>query len=242
MLKIGVCDDHPLYINQLSKIIKEISSSNNIDVDITSFESGESLVDFCSKHTNHFDILFLDILMNGINGITTAERIRKTYPDIYIIFVTISKEYALDSYSVNAYSYILKPFDFDSIKSKFFELYEKIEFNKKNVIYVKNNQDIYTIYLDEVIYFESNLRKITAHIKNGNKISFYNKMSNLEKELTDNLFLRCHRSFFVNLIYIKSIVSNDLITTNNEYLPISKKYLNSTRELFTEYIKLKLST
>lgn len=242
MLKIGLCDDNSLYIEELSKIIKEIGSLNKIDIEITTFNSGEDLLEFSSCHSDYFDILFLDVLMGGINGIDTAEKLRSAYSDVYIIFVTSSKEHALDSYSVNAYGYILKPFSKASIEDKLLELYEKIEVSKKNIIYVKNNQDIYSISLDQVIYFESNLRKITAHMKNGEKISFYNKMSNLEEEIKNSIFLRCHRSFLVNLMYVKNIVSTDLVTTTNERLPISKKYLTSSRETFTDYIKVKLST
>ncbi|MGL4773909.1 MAG: LytR/AlgR family response regulator transcription factor [Clostridium sp.] len=242
MLKIGLCDDNSLYIDELKKIIGDIADINNIDIEITSFNSGEELLSFSKVHGDYFDILFLDVLMDGINGINTALALRKLSSDVHVIFVTSSKEHALDSYSVNAYGYILKPFSKASIEGKLLELYEKIELARKNIIYVKNNQDIYSISLDHVIYFESNLRKITAHMKNGEQISFYNKMSNLEEEIKNNIFLRCHRSFLVNLMYVKNIVSNDLITTTNECLPISKKYLTSSRETFTNYIRVKLST
>lgn len=242
MLKIGLCDDLPIFLKELSNILNQIAISHDIAIEITSFESGEKLLAFCSSHPNYFDILFLDILMTGINGIDTASAVRELCGDVYILFVTSSKEYALDSYSVNAYSYILKPFSLDSIQPKLLELYDKIAFNKKNVIYVKNNQDIYSLHLDQVIYFESNLRKITAFMKNGEQISFYNKMSKLEEEINNSIFLRCHRSFLVNLMYVKNLVGCDLLTTANQQLPISKKYLVSSREAFTNYIKVKLST
>ncbi|MGL4735849.1 MAG: LytR/AlgR family response regulator transcription factor [Cellulosilyticaceae bacterium] len=241
MLKIGLCDDQPFFITQLSEILNQIASVHHIALEITSFESGETLLNFCSNHPNYFDILFLDILMTGLNGIDTASQIRRLCGDVYIIFVTSSKEYALDSYSVNAYSYILKPFTYSDIAPKFLALHEKITYHKKNVIYVKNNQDIYTLHLDEVIYFESNLRKITAFMNNGEKISFYNKMSKLEEEINSSLFLRCHRSFLVNLMYVKNLVGFDLITTTHHQLPISKKYSTAAREAFTDYIKVKLS-
>ena len=240
MVKIGLCDDNAVYIEQLSTILKSISYSRNMDIEITSFKSGEDLVNFCSSHSNYFDILFLDILMDGINGINAAQTIRKICSDIYIIFVTTSKEYALDSYSVNAYGYILKPFSEDFISEKFLELYNKINLDRKNVIYVKSNQDIYTLQLNNIIYFESNLRKITAYTNNEETITFYNKMSNLETEIKTSVFVRCHRSFLVNLIYIKNIIGLDVITIDNKYIPISKKYLNNIRHAFTSYIKSKL--
>ncbi|MGL5752883.1 MAG: LytR/AlgR family response regulator transcription factor [Paraclostridium sp.] len=241
MIKIGLCEDNNLYIEQLSSILKKIEKDNNLEFEINSFNSGEDLVEFCSKHKDYFDILFLDVLMDGMNGIEAAQAIRNMYSSAYMIFVTSSKEYALDSYSVNAYGYILKPYSHDSIENKVLELIDKIDLNKKNTIYVKNNQDIYSLRLDDVVYFESNLRKITAYLINGEKITFYNKISNLESEIDSSLFIRCHRSFLVNLIYVKNIVASDLITTTEEFLPISKKYLSSTRDAFTDYIKAKLS-
>ncbi|WP_027634901.1 LytR/AlgR family response regulator transcription factor [Clostridium butyricum] len=240
MIKIGLCDDSTIYIEQLSTILKNISHFKKIDIEITSFKCGEDLVDFCSSHSNYFDILFLDILMDGINGINAAQTIRNICSDIYIIFVTTSKEYALDSYSVNAYGYILKPFSQEYISEKFLELYDKINLDRKNIIFVKSSQDIYTLQLNKIIYFESNLRKITANINNGESITFYNKMSNLENEINASVFVRCHRSFLINLIYIKNIVGLDIITIDNKHIPISKKYLNNIRNAFMSYIKSKL--
>ncbi|MGG7162189.1 LytR/AlgR family response regulator transcription factor [Clostridium ihumii] len=240
MIKIGLCDDNKLYLEQLSKIIKNISISTDIKFEISIFNSGESLLDFYSNHKDYFDILFLDILMDGINGVDLAKSIRNYNYNEYIIFITTSKEYALDSYSVNAYNYILKPFSYDTIEKLILDLNEKINLNGKNIIYVKNNQDICSFNLNNVIYFESNLRKITAHLLNGEKITFYNKMSTFENELSSNMFVRCHRSFLVNLVYLKSIIGFNIITTTNDSVPISKKYLNSTRDIFTNFIKSKL--
>lgn len=237
MIKIGLCDDTYLYIEQLSKILNDISISKKIDTEITTFNSGKDLVNFCELHKNYFDILFLDVLMDEINGIDTAKLIRKLSSNVYILFVTVSKEYALDSYSVNAYSYILKPFAYDSIESKFLELCNKVHLDKKNIIYVKSKQDIYTINLNKVVYFESNLRKITANMNNKDTLTFYNKMSSLEENINSSVFIRCHRSFLVNLAYIKNIIGSELVTIDNKTLPISKKYLNSTKEAFTNYIK-----
>lgn len=244
MIKIGLCDDNYLFIKKLSEILKDLSKSEGLNIEITSFESSKDLLDFYGKNKSYFDVIFLDILMDNdrLNGIETSKIIRKTSSDIFIIFVTSSKDYALESYSVNAFSYILKPFSKEDIKSKFLDVYKKIELNKKNIFYVKNNQDIFTLDLNKVLYFESNLRKITAHLINGEKLSFYNKMSNLEEEIKDRNFLRIHRSFLVNLLYVKNIISKDLITTTNKALPISSKYLSSSKDIFTSYIKVKLSS
>lgn len=240
MLKIALCDDNNIYIDELSKILKDISMKNKFEIEISKFSCGEDLFEFCENHKNYFDVLFLDILMGGINGIQTASKIRQFDKDVFIVFVTSSKEYALDSYSVNAYGYILKPFSYSSIEEKLINIKDKLDTNKKNIIYVKSNQDIISVNLNKVIYFESNLRKITAYLTDGNDITFYNKLNDMENQIDSTVFVRTHRSYLVNLTYIKNIIASDVITTTEEYIPISKKYLSDVKDNFTKYMKSKL--
>lgn len=240
MIKIGLCDDNNFHINELSKILKNVAKNNDIKIELNFFSSGEMLLDFYENNFDYYDILFLDILMNGSNGIDIAKAIREIGHKPYIVFGTISKDYALDSYSVDAYQYLLKPYTYKVIESILLELNMKIKVNKKNIIYVKNNQDIYSFSLENVLYFESNLRKIIAYLSNGEKITFYKKMSDFEKELNSAMFVRCHRSFLINLIYLKNIIGSDIITTTNHTIPISKKYLLATKAKFMDYIKSKL--
>lgn len=241
MVRIGICDNNKLHIKQLSNILKCISLDKNIQLEISTFNSSNELIEFCNRYKDYFDLIFLDVLLSGLNGIDTVKYIRSFCPDIYIVFVTSTKDYALDSYSVNASGYILKPCSYTSISNIFLNIYRKIIFDKKNTIYVKSNHDIHTFKLGEIIYFESNLRKITAYLNDGQVISFYSKLSDLENMINTNTFIRCHRSFLVNLSYIKNIVSSNLVTTSDMCLPISKKYSSSTKDTFTEYIKARIS-
>lgn len=236
MIKIGLCDDNNLYLNQLQQTLSLISKNKNIPIDILSFHSGEELINFTKKKNNHFDIVFLEVLMDGIDGISTAKCLKLISPDTYTIFVTTSKEHALESYDVGAFHYILKPINFNKLETAFLNLVNRVIINKKNIIYIKNNQDIYSLNLNNIIYFESSLRKLTAYSL-SNETSFYEKLSNLESKLTSKHFVRCHRSYLVNLDYIDSIVSSDIITTTGHNVPISKKYLKSVRDIFLEYIQ-----
>lgn len=240
MIRIALCDDNSTYIDELYKIISTVCTSENIDVEIIKFTCGEDLLNFYKNKKNCFDIVILDILMNGINGIETAKSIRSFDLSVPIMFVTSSKEYALDSYDVSAFSYILKPFDFKTIKSKLLTLIDIVYANKNNILSIKSNQDIYTISLSETVYFESNLRKVNVYDSSKNVISFYSKLSNIEKDIFDHNFIRCHRSFLVNLSYIKNIIGSNIITTTGSTIPISQKYLTQTKTTFNDYIKNKI--
>lgn len=240
MLKIALCDDNSFYNKKLKKIIIDICSTHNIDSHIVCFDSGDTLISYIKACKITFNLIFLDILMEGSNGIETATIIKTINNNNNIIFITSSREYAVDSYGVEAISYIIKPYTYEDIHKIFNKCYRQILNHEKNQIVVKNNQDIHTINLDEVVYFESNLRKITAKLCDGEEISFYEKLSDLQGKINSTSFVRCHRSFLTNMLYVKSISGNDIITKKDFHIPISKKYNSDIRQSFINYMKNKL--
>lgn len=240
MFKLGICEDHLQSLETLSTLITEIGFKNNLQIKIHSFRSGEELLSFYHHHPKYFDILLLDILMDGINGIEVAKNIQKLGFSPAIIFLTTSKEYALDSYDVKATGYLLKPYHSLLIEEKLLEIIKTIQKKRKNTLYVKCQQDLFSLPLDDVVYFESNLRKITAYFHDGQTLEFYEKLSTFEEKIAHSCFIRIHRSYLVHLLYTKNIIQTDLITTTNTRIPISKKYLSATRDAFTSYLRTHL--
>ncbi|MGL5540925.1 MAG: LytR/AlgR family response regulator transcription factor [Erysipelotrichaceae bacterium] len=240
MIKIGLCEDNALYIRQFTTIIERMEQTNEASIELKVFGAGVELLAFCKAYPTYFDVLFLDIIMDGLNGIETAQALRNAGFEEDIIFLTSSKDYAFESYSVKAQGYLLKSQMQTGLEKCVNTIITKTKSTKKNTLFVKNNQDLYSLRLDHVAYFESNLRKISAHMSNGEVITFYNKLSDLEEQVGPLPFVRCHRSYLVNLLYVKNVVGMDVITTTHKTLPISKKYINSTKQAFTDFIKHQL--
>ncbi|HHD2754516.1 TPA: LytR/AlgR family response regulator transcription factor, partial [Clostridium perfringens] len=111
--------------------------------------------------------------------------------------------------------------------------------SQNNFFTVKNKQSIFRINLDNIIFFESKLRKINIVCSNYSEISFYDKLDNIEDALISKNFIRCHKSYLVNLNYIKKIENSKIITLNNNIIPISRSYLRKTKDLFFEYFRCK---
>ncbi|MGL4335480.1 MAG: LytR/AlgR family response regulator transcription factor [Turicibacter sp.] len=239
MIRIGLCDDDSLYLQQLETILIKVSQKENANIDIIKFSSGEQLLSFYQQHPNYFNLLFLDIVMGSINGIETAKSIRNQDTSVFIFFITSSKAYAFDSYEVKAVDYILKPLNPICIQEKFTDILTKIKTERKNMMTVKCNQDMYSFNINHVVCFESNLRKITAHTLTEN-ITFYDKLSTLEQTLAPYHFIRCHQSYLINLSCVKNIVGTTILTTTNQEIPISKKYIKPLKEAFMTYLKSQL--
>ncbi|MGL5917612.1 MAG: LytR/AlgR family response regulator transcription factor [Culicoidibacterales bacterium] len=238
MMTIGVCDDMPLYLTQLKTIFGQLASEVGIEVKVVTCESGEALLEIIRNKPEFFDIVFLDIYMDetAMTGIETAKQIRKVDTTIPIVFATSSAEHAVESYRMNAFDYLLKPYTRSSVKVIFEKILSYKQEIKQKTLLVKSGQNLYTIDLRKVVYFESSLRTITVHFNDKRQLTFYKKLAEIEADVANLDFMRTHRSYLVNLLYVQNIIESDVITIYQELIPISKKYHADVKASFTDYI------
>lgn len=236
MINIAICEDNENYLKHIYQMISSICKTHNIDITLTTFDSGEKIIDFLETHPD-FDLLFLDIIMGNINGIEVAQYIRKKNSDQPIIFTTSNSEYALEGYDVQAFGYLLKPYDAIKLEQLILKATKQIMNLKSNIFVCKSGQNIHTLQLKDIIYFESERRKITIYLSNQTQLDFYGKLDDINVTLSDKQFIRCHKSFLINPYYIKSIESYSVIMTTDEKLPISRKYLQLVKDKFLNYLQ-----
>ncbi|MGL5978856.1 MAG: LytR/AlgR family response regulator transcription factor [Erysipelotrichaceae bacterium] len=237
MITIGLCEDHPVFIQAFLDEMQLLEQTYQIAIKTQVFETASSLLTHYRTDPHLLDLLFLDIIMDEQNGIETAKQIRNLNSQQPLIFLTSSKEFAYESYEVQAQGYVLKNQMKSGLEIYIKEFIETSHQNKRNTMLVKNNHDLIRLDLDQVLFFESNLRKITATLSNGKQVIFYNKLSQLESELPQTHFVRIHRSFVVNLFYLQNIVGLDAILKNQTTLPISKKYLVASKASFLDFMQ-----
>lgn len=236
MINVAICDDDIEQINTLKKTIVNIFNKLDKDVNIKVFNDGKELINFYLTKQNYFDIVFLDIIMTESNGIDVARKIRKYDTFVNIVMVTTSDEYILDGYDFNAYAYILKPYQYEKIEKVTTKLIDKLSGEKEKSICITNKNNIYKVKITKIIYLESILRKVKIKCKDDN-YEIYIKLDELEPQLEKNNFIRCHRSYLVNMNYIASIEKNDLILTNGDRIPISKKHISKVKSSFINFIE-----
>ena len=237
MIKIAVCDDDNVIVGKIEEILLNVSTSEKIPVDIDAFCSGKELEKIISQGFC-YDIIYLDIQMEDTSGIETAQIIRKADQKTVIIFVSGYSSYVFDTFQFNTYAFIRKPF-------------EELDFTKVFLGAIKHLgiQDFYYSFnhkgkhlkfpCKEIMYFESLGRTIILHLCNGEEITFYGKLNDVESELKTGKipFLRIHQSFLVNYHLIRVKSRTDITLTNGKKLPISNEKQKDFKVRYLQLVK-----
>ncbi|MGI1657714.1 MAG: LytR/AlgR family response regulator transcription factor [Desulfitobacterium sp.] len=229
MLIIAICDDLELDRNYLVNLIQNYCNPLFYDIRIKTFISGEDLAAYYEDEKMGFDVVFLDIYMGGDNGIRTAEKIRKFDSQCKIIFTTTSTDHALDSFKVFPFNYLTKPITKEVFNVIFEKAILNIDKEKQKILTVKTEHHIKNILYKDITFIESVSRQILIHTTEGTVVS-YLKLDEVEINLNDKRFLRCHKSFLVNMDYITSVEDYSFILINNTEVPIKQRSFASIKK------------
>ncbi|BCZ46577.1 DNA-binding response regulator [Clostridium gelidum] len=231
MLKIAICEDDNIQRKSIVNMIETYLGAIDKRCKTFEFISGEELL----LSIDNFDIYFLDIQMDNLSGIDTAKRIRLIHEKAIIIFTTGFKDYVFDAFDVNAFHYILKPIDENKFKDILYSAVKLIS-KKYKFLIAKTINSSAKILLKDIIYIESDQRKIRVHTT-YDIIEYYYKISDLENELSEDNFFRCHKCYIINLEYVQSFDNTFIILKNFEKVYISRKRLSDFSKAFMYYLK-----
>jgi two-component system, LytTR family, response regulator LytT len=220
LLNIGLCDDEPAELESLRILVADYARRRQISFDLHCFRSGEGLLDAAAKG-QAFDLLFLDIYMGSADGIAVAKKVREYDKACCIIFATNSREHAISGYGVRALQYLLKPLVAEEVEAALDQAIEARPGATDQCVQVKNRQGVYRILFSDIVFAESNAKIVTIHTRKDGDVSFYDRLDNFSLQCEDERFLRCHKSFLVNLDFVYAIVDNDFILKTGEEIRIS---------------------
>ena len=227
-MNIAVVDDEKLIMQQIGGLIEKQMP----DCCLEFYATGEELL----GEGKRFDIVFLDIQMDGIDGIETARRLRKKQDDIVLIFVTGNREYVFEALDLYAFHYLLKPVD----ENKFREVLvraagEVAKKKEKKFLFIKKRN--LTLDQADILYIESRAKKVEIHTA-GSKdiIEIYATMEDLEGQLGQD-FYRCHRAYIVNMAYITEYDNDSIIITNGDKIYLTKKKYRDFVKAYMWYLQ-----
>lgn len=220
-MRIAVCDDEEIFREYLKSLLLEYSFKANEDVRIAEYSCGEDLLDAHSREGAEADLIFLDIRMKGMDGMETAKRLRAQGCGCLIVFLTSLGEYVQRGYEVKAFRYLLK----EQVKSDLGRILDacRSELSGEDFFCFSYERCNYNVLKRDILYFESKKRLVILHaIREDHQ--FYQKLDDLEKQLSGNGFLRCHKSFLVQECHIRSWRENALWLADGRELPVSRTY------------------
>ena len=214
-MRIAICDDDISFTSKLEDIISREFAKNGKKTEIDVFFDGETLVkSFESGH--RYSMIFLDIEMKKMNGITAARRIRQLDRYTLIIYISSYDNYLKELFEVEPFRFVSKPIQLEQLQRYCAEAIKKIE-GMNNLFVYSYNKEEYSVPIKEIVYFESNKRLVDIHMNDGIVRSFYGKLNNLEKEIQkiNKHFIRIHQSFLVNYSYVKKMTYSEVVLEHN---------------------------
>jgi len=219
-MRIVICDDEPRYRQFLHEKIVQDSFLHDYEAEIVEYESGRQLTEAVGRGMSA-DVFFLDVQMErgGDDGIRAARELRKRGEDGLIIYVTGFIDYVQDGYEVRAFRYLLK----NQIPEKLPRILEEIreELAGQDYYFQSGGQRI-RVDKRQIIYMESNRRQLHL-VTSETEYSYYGNLDHAEKELGEK-FLRCHRSYLVNMGQIRKVSAAEIGMKNGSVIPVSRSY------------------
>ncbi len=237
-IKIAVCDDTPLDIKHLVAIIEEYAATHqeHYHITLSTFSNGDSLIEILEKGES-FDIIFLDIMMPYVNGIEVAKEIRLNDSVSKIIFLTSSSEFAVESYSVNAFHYLLKPVQATLLKEVLDNALLQATSSQKESLLVYSKKALMKIYVDDIEYIEVKGHILYFHLRNNKILESYGVMTKLEKALLAYpSFIKPHRSYIINMNYISLLTPTQVKTHSYAPIPISRINYPGLKQAYMDYL------
>lgn len=235
MIKIAFCDDDMSVLDELKDLLDQYGAKRSREITYDTFYSSLELLDKIEKGVR-YDILFLDVILPNENGIDIAKEIRQYDNVVKIIFLTSSSEFAVQSYTVGAYFYQLKPI----WKENFYRLMDsaisECQKEEQRSLILRCKNGITRIDLDRLEYCEVLGRTLLFHMENGKILEGTGSMDKLYGQLSQyENFVRPHRSFLINMEYIEKISHKAITMENQTDIPIPHGKCCEIKNMYLEY-------
>ncbi len=234
-MNIAVCEDNTADASLICSILKEHFDKNGFSGDIHIFKSGEELLKGFSP--GWFEAVFLDIYMEGLTGIETARKMRTLDPDFALVFITTSDAHARDAYSLRACAYVSKPIRqfemelaFEQCRTTFLKSARYIE--------VKSRRQSIKIPLIKILYIEVFNKEVLFHTTEG-VVKTSMTLDEVESTL-GHPFLRCHRSYLINMNHVELINEKDILMRNGDSIPMPQRGRTKVRDTYGNFMTNRL--
>lgn len=234
-MKIGICEDDATQQNLLTAALDSYRTPAGKHIQYDVYHNGLDLL--ASINTYLYDVLLLDILMPGFTGIETAREIREENEKIPIIFLTASREFAIESYRVHALDYLMKPIDQNALFETLNRAYTLTENTLEKSIMVQTTKAVYAFSPSEIEFVEINNRTLSFHLIDGTVKSISGRLSDYEDVLLKHSeFLKVHRSYIINMDFMKTLNQKSFITLTGDEVPVSRNLLPSIKKRYIKHL------
>lgn len=229
MFEIIICDDEIIDRKLVRAMVEKYMAENHVDSRITEFSSAD---EFMSAPARRPDVIFLDIYMEGMDGVELAHKIREQNKESQIVFITSSNEFASDAFEVEALSYLRKPVN----ESKLREVLDRVmqRMIHTRFIDVNSERSSVRIYLSDIVYIETLGRRLAIHTDNDSVMT-YMSLAKIIDELPETEFVRTSRFEVASLSHIELISGKEIKMSDGKMLQISQNFVDELTARYEDY-------
>lgn len=228
-MRIAVCDDEQKFIDDFKRITDKLYPS--LDMVVDTFSDGAELLK--SFGFRAYDLVFLDIEMPEMDGITLAEKLRETSDEVSIVFLTGHIEYAVKGYEVNALRYLTKPADEQKVKDVIDRVLKKL--GDVKMLWIKTDEGEVKLRLSDILFIESQNQNVLISTAEDS-YSVRGNMNDYEKRLEQEGFFRIHRGYIVSLARVSRLSGKEVVMEDGTTLPVSRSKEARLKEVLFSFI------
>lgn len=219
---------------QIASLLEAYRHDRKAELSYVSFQSATELL--ASMDSGDYDLLLLDMLMPGVNGMQAAREIRGHNSQIEIVFLTSSPEYAVESYSVRAHYYLLKP----PTEEKLFPILDRLiaDFKRpENALRIKTQTSVFSVPYGKIEYIEVSAKKLYFYLVDGGNREVSGTLADFERALLKRPgFMKVHRSYIVNLQWVQELRQGQLVTVTGRHVPVARTAYPQVRTAYTQFL------
>lgn len=228
-MRIAICDDEQNYRNLITKYIRFYFQEHLLDLEYDEFSSGEELL----LSNKKFDIVFLDIEMNELNGIQTAKELNKRNKKTIIFIITAYQKYLDDAMDLNVFRYIDKPIKSDRLYNGLDKAIDLI--NNNEITFKTRNDGIITIHKNDIIYVEVKRKIVYVNTIEKQYIA-REKMDFFKENLTASYFAIPHVSYVINFNFVKKFQRDKIQLKSGQIISIAPKKQTEIKKKFMQFL------
>lgn len=229
-MRIALCDDDMSALCELNNYIEDFFVFKKITFHTDCFLSAEEYL----NSDQNYDILFMDIYFQGINGIDAVKKTLKSHSPA-LIFTTYSPDYALDAFLLKALHYLLKPVHKEDVAEALNRCLESLDIKSEQLLYVKNAMGNIPVSVEQIIYIEVSNKISTIHTLQNN-LQTPTSLDTLFKALDHRHFMKAQRSYLVNMQFIKDFYFDHIVLKDGTEITLSRSNRNSLKKQYQDYL------
>ena len=231
MISVAIVEDSEFDRKILRDCLEQYTAGTGTGFAVAEYSSGETFLENCAEDP---DLVFMDIVMNGLDGMSTARKMRLTNEKSLLIFVTSLLQYAVQGYSVDAADFLVKPVSYPLFKLSMDRVQKKIRQKSPARLCFSNREGEWSVPASQVCYIESLDHKIFVHTTER-IIPVDGSLTAMEKLTASQPFFRCHVSYLINLSHVERVSGND-VWVHGDRLSISRYRRRAFLEAWTAWL------